>query len=675
MKKFLLILLLILSVSVLPVFAVMTRVDYTITFIDGYKWDLDTGIYTADPTWATTDRTVINGNDLKIDTAIHFHHCVFFTATNEYLGYCNGADTTYAGLKYLGDFVGLTVVIPAGATKFALMVDKLGVNREIPGYELTDKTYTGLINAPAIGPFTNLIVNGTFTDDIANWNNSGGTAIWDNGRIYADGAIAFNTVSLSALPQDDYFTRMDYEVTADLVGYAEASGNAIMDLSTVGRVEFDGDAGETWTTSIVWDKTNSTIFGINLPTDSDVHTNSTLDCISNYFVQKTAAALDTFDSEGFYFYNSGATHISRYRVDKYRMTGWDDGWTDDQKVTAFKTWLSANNLVVYYKLSGVDPAFTFSDLKTSLTYFSSNNLWLTTSWDWADKTNMPDQTDALFNGIEDDFYTTGTYSLGGARNTLTLPAPNDLDFSYVVDPGGTAFGLTAEYGTGYLSRFGSVSAIEDPLLLEWSVWTPTWIDNVIAYDLDEFDAIGDDLYNPQYTDYWNNMNYVGADQLALINDWIDLNWVYIDETHYMAVAQSIVVTNYAQWLADYNHYNLYTPISFATFDNSIAYADVDIPAEDNRTVIEKINDYFTDLGAGAAYIKTIVAIVIMLVFVVALAILKAPRPIILLTGVLLFVLFSVFGWLPAWLIILVAIIIFFVAFFQFKAMTGGGGGE
>jgi hypothetical protein len=114
---------------------------------------------------------------------------------------------------------------------------------------------------------------------------------------------------------------------------------------------------------------------------------------------------------------------------------------------------------------------------------------------------------------------------------------------------------------------------------------------------------------------------------------------------------------------------------FTTFDNTIAYADVDIPEPDERTVIEKINDYFTDLGAGAAYIKTIVAIVIMVVFVVALAIIKAPRPIILLTGVLLFVLFSVFGWLPAWLIILVAIIIFFVAFFQFKAMTGGGGGE
>ncbi len=670
MKKLLLLILLFLSISAISVFAVITRVDYTITFIDNYKYDLDTGAYTADPAWATTPRITIKADDLKIDTAIHFHHCVFFNQLNQYLGYFNGADTTYAGPMYLGDFAGLTVVIPSGATKFALMVDKLGVNREIPGYELTDKTYTGLINAAAVGPFTNLITNGTFASDLTGWSNSGGTAIWQAGRIYADGEKDFQTVQTGTLPAgDDYFVRMDYEVSADLVGYTEASGNAIIDLSTVGRVDFDGDAGESWIDGSI-NKTNSyafaigNVFSLSVITETDTST-----AISNFFPQKPVYNLD---EEGFFRANSSNTLW--VRLNKSRMIGWDDGWTSGQKVTAFKAWLSTNNLVVYYKLSGVVPSFTFADLKTSLNYFSSNNLWLTASWDWADKTNMPDQTYALFNDLEDDFYTSGTYSLGGARNTLTLPTPNDLDFDFVVDPGGTAFGNIIEYGSGISAKIGTVT-IDDVLILEWSVWTPTWIDNVIAYDLDEFTAIGATLMNIQRTEFYNNLVYGSAAHYAFFADWLAVNWAYLDEVEYMHDLQSTVATNYAQWLADYNHYNLYTPISFATFDNTIAYADVDIPEPDERTVIEKINDYFTDLGAGAAYIKTIVAIVIMVVFVVALAIIKAPRPIILLTGVLLFVLFSVFGWLPAWLIILVAIIIFFVAFFQFKAMTGGGGGE
>jgi hypothetical protein len=287
-----------------------------------------------------------------------------------------------------------------------------------------------------------------------------------------------------------------------------------------------------------------------------------------------------------------------------------------------------------------------------------------------DKTNMPDQTDALFNDIEDDFYVSGTYSLGGARKTLTLPTPNDLDFSFTANPGGTSFGTTAEYGTGYISDIGTID-VDEVLLLEWRVWTPTWIDNIIAYNLAEFAG----YWNIDRTENFNNMTLGSAQQIAFFDDWIAVNWQYLEECDYMHVGYSVIVANYAQWMTDYNHYNLYTPISYATFDNTVAYADVDIPAPDDRTVIEKINDYFTDLGAGAPYIKTIVAIVIMLAFVIGLAVIKAPRPIILLTGVLLFVLFSVFAWLPAWLIILVAIIIFFVAFFQFKAMSGGGGGE
>lgn len=57
--------------------------------------------------------------------------------------------------------------------------------------------------------------------------------------------------------------------------------------------------------------------------------------------------------------NSDVGHIATWAgwtginifIPKSRLAGWNDGWTDAQKVTAFKSWLSANPVTVLYELA------------------------------------------------------------------------------------------------------------------------------------------------------------------------------------------------------------------------------------------------------------------------------------------------------------------------------------
>ncbi len=264
-----------------------------------------------------------------------------------------------------------------------------------------------------------------YVSDGEAWNKVPTGGSWNN---LADKPLTFP-------PTKHNHPEIDPKIYAtDFLQYCTANGNAILDLSTVGRVEFDGDAGEGWTFSLSGANTALFVLG-SIPNNGVISTDTNTLCNNLGFLQNNYYGTD---SEGIFITVSNNLY---FRLNKSKMTSWDDGWTNTQKITAFKTWLASNNLVVYYKLSGVTPSYTFADLKTSLNYFSSNNLWLPSSWDWADKTNMPDQTDALFDGLEDDFYPAGVYSFGGGTTQHT-----HLQYEPVITKG-----TTAQYFRGDMS--------------------------------------------------------------------------------------------------------------------------------------------------------------------------------------------------------------------------------
>src|SRR5690606_9143214 len=51
--------------------------------------------------------------------------------------------------------------------------------------------------------------------------------------------------------------------------------------------------------------------------------------------------------ERFAFRTNGELYIN---IKKSRIPGWDDNWTTTQKVNAFKQWLQANPITIYYQL-------------------------------------------------------------------------------------------------------------------------------------------------------------------------------------------------------------------------------------------------------------------------------------------------------------------------------------
>ncbi|MDY0292675.1 MAG: hypothetical protein RBR02_10120 [Desulfuromonadaceae bacterium] len=86
---------------------------------------------------------------------------------------------------------------------------------------------------------------------------------------------------------------------------------------------------------------------------------------------------------------------------------------------------------------------------------------------------------------------------------------------------------------------------------------------------------------------------------------------------------------------------------------------------DNRTVIEKINDWLDDFGLGD-YIKILISLVLMVSISIILFIMGVETFSILMVDMVLFVMFTVFGWYPIYLVIIVGLILLGVIYFMIK---------
>ena len=124
--------------------------------------------------------------------------------------------------------------------------------------------------------------------------------------------------------------------------------------------------------------------------------------------------------------------------------------------------------------------------------------------------------------------------------------------------------------------------------------------------------------------------------------------------------KGITSGNYASYLSAYNTIlaNYSTGITFANFDGlTVSYDREDVVPYVPPTLLEGIEDYIDDFGLGDwAYI--FISIAIMIVFAVLLGLMHAPMMVMLIVEGALFLLFTIFGWFPVWLVILVVIILF-----------------
>lgn len=180
MKKLLLLFMLSFSVFfALPaVSAVIETVIYDFTYIDDYRYTLDTGTYTPDQNYAATDRLILQNNSITCLTA-DFHHVLFWGNNNSYIGYYNNTGaTTLEGPGFLGYTGGLTFLAPANTKTFAFVVNKYGPDTVIP--DLSPETYDTIFSAPLYGSYTDSILPDTLSNS---YQNTTSYNLIQNGRF------------------------------------------------------------------------------------------------------------------------------------------------------------------------------------------------------------------------------------------------------------------------------------------------------------------------------------------------------------------------------------------------------------------------------------------------------------------------------------------------------------
>ena len=184
MKKLLVLFIMIVGFTVSFVGAAPLDYDFTIT--DNYTFDLESGVYSYDENYITTNRIKILDEEVGISTDT-FHHVLFFGNNNEYIGYKNTVYSNIINEKYLGVVSGGSFTVPENATAFTLLSYKDANDAIIPEYGLSLNDIFGVNLHSQDGTNTNnLILNGDFSVD----TNSDGIA--DNFAI--NGSIT-HTVS------------------------------------------------------------------------------------------------------------------------------------------------------------------------------------------------------------------------------------------------------------------------------------------------------------------------------------------------------------------------------------------------------------------------------------------------------------------------------------------------
>ena len=117
----------------------------------------------------------------------------------------------------------------------------------------------------------------------------------------------------------------------------------------VGNVVLDGT--ETWT-GYGYQETSEwqTIAFLcrNILEQSGITVTETTTAISSHFLQRRGYQGDINEDWECFFINGPHLYI---RLFKSRLVGFDEDWTNTQKLNAFKSWLSQNNVEVYYQLA------------------------------------------------------------------------------------------------------------------------------------------------------------------------------------------------------------------------------------------------------------------------------------------------------------------------------------
>jgi hypothetical protein len=642
----------------ITVFGAPETITYTPTYVDGYLWSLSTGTYTANADWACTGRMVIASDTIQI-SANTAHHVLFWDKNNTYMGYGNIA-SHYEGVAFLGDYVN-DVVFPTGASKFALQVNKKGVNAQ--SYpDVSGNTYAELFADPSYLTFTDSVITGTLNDVFS-------TPLWlDYQTEYGDTLDEIFTPTLVTINNIGYSkTDLDNEVAN--FGTENITVLSLTQMITNGQFTVSSD----WTGyngTITYDQNGTLTIAVG-QINGTIYQYITI-AIGNYYIKLDYQqnALGT-SAPRVYLGNIQASTLVN---DTSLHVGESVLYTLGTSGTTFQVWKSdALESITIDNVSLFNSgSYTKSQIDTALTY--TGYLPYNTAY------SIPDFTDVNFYSTTIEGGPINYMVRGTSIGTSTEIIHYDMLFN---DEGNNYdSAMDGSFGTGW-TRFDAYRTIYgDPA-------TVGYYDDFTAIDTASLpnavrnDFIADVVDRDYYIDlFWD-----------AIDETVD-NWEWYSDKGITAGNQAYYLQLYADATANTERYEWYTQNGInqfnyaynrAMFDNLTAWygnglslvqlQNIDITYQREEvippvqlTMLEKLESYIDDLGVGQ-FGYVLISLVIMVLVGIGLALLHAPAVVLLIIEASFFLMFSVFGWFPLWLVILMAILLFVIIYITIK---GGG---
>jgi hypothetical protein len=191
MKKLIIFVLLLFSFPILNINAI-EEIDYTVTINEGYSYNLNNGVYSANAIYASTNRLRIYTNEIKLN-ADTFHHVLYWDTSNRYIGYSNSQYASIELDKYIPiEYSGGILTLPAN-TKFVAFMIFNGLEETIS--ELNNNSLNDVFVTGTQLKDIQLVTNGDFEDlnsdgQPDNWSYQ--VATYSNGEFYFDSSIGFN---------------------------------------------------------------------------------------------------------------------------------------------------------------------------------------------------------------------------------------------------------------------------------------------------------------------------------------------------------------------------------------------------------------------------------------------------------------------------------------------------
>jgi CBS domain containing-hemolysin-like protein len=113
---------------------------------------------------------------------------------------------------------------------------------------------------------------------------------------------------------------------------------------------------------------------------------------------------------------------------------------------------------------------------------------------------------------------------------------------------------------------------------------------------------------------------------------------------------------------------------FERFRSTQVYYERDITEPSTGTLPERLDNWLGSIGLNNTFFKILLSVVLMTVVAISLALMHAPASVVIFGTVLVLALVAFFGWVPLWIIIMVALLLLLTTIFKLKG-AGGGSAE